>query len=190
MILFIIIALLILYMFTADLIREIRVVNVSFFDHVKSVWGWFWMNITLNIVNCFVVFCLSCLLFFGLHFICPSETSQWQFNINAMQDNLGVEGRFRYGGRGYINDELSYYYSRTMANGELIEHIPADKTYVRYSNDEKPHVEVHQSRLDIPDWMYKVFFLEWMNSPNTKYYVMVVPEGTITNAGQYEIDMR
>ena len=190
MILFIIIALWILYMSTADLIHEIKTVNVSFFDHVKSIAGYIGMNVTCNIINWFVVLCLSFLLFFGLHFICPSETSQWQFNINAMQDNLGVEGRFRYGGRGYINDELSYYYSRTMANGELIEHIPADKTYVRYSNNEKPHVEVHQSRLDIPDWLYKVFFLEWMNSPNTKYYVMVVPEGTITTTGQYEIDMR
>lgn len=189
MILFIIIAVLILLGTTDDLIDEIRIKNKSFFDHVKSVFGWLGFNVTLNIINWFFVICLSCLLFFGLHFVCSSETSQWEFKINAMQDNLVTEGNF-YGRRGHVDGELSYFYSRTLSYGEKIEHIPADKTYIRYSNDEYPHVEVHQSRLDIPDWLYKVFFIEWMNSPNTRYYVMVVPEGTITNTGQYEIDMR
>lgn len=190
MILFIIIAIWILCVSTTILFEEITAYNKSFIDHLKSIGIWFGGNILLNILNWILVLTLSVLLFFVLCFVCPSETSRWQFNINAMQDNMGVEGRFRYGGRGYINDELSYYYSRTMSNGELIEHIPADKTYVQYSNDEQPHVEVYQSRVDIPEWLCKVFFLEWMNSPSTKYYIMVVPEGTITNTGQYEIDMR
>jgi len=122
-------------------------------------------------------------------FVCPSEKYQWEFNINALQDNLVTEGRL-YGRRGYVDGELSYFYSRTLSLGEKIEHIPANKTYVRYSDTEHPHVEVHQSCMDIPEWLSKIFFLEWMNDKHTNYYVLVVPEGTITNTGQYEIDMK
>lgn len=148
------------------------------------------VNLVCNIVNwCFVILA-STLIGAILIDTSPKETSQWQFNINALQDNMGVEGRFRYGGRGYINDELSYYYSRTMSKGEIIEHIPADKTYIRYSDTEKPHVEVHQYKADIPDWVCKVFFINWMNNKVTDYYVIVAPEGTITTTGEYEIDMR
>jgi hypothetical protein len=107
-----------------------------------------------------------------------------------MQDNLVTEGTFAYRGRGHIDGELSYFYSRTLSKGEMIEHIPANKTYIRYSDTERPHVEVHQSRLDLPKWLTKVFFIEWMNGKQTDYYVLVVPDGTITNTGQYEIDMK
>lgn len=190
MILFIVIAVYILFMSTGELIDEIRNKNVSIIDHLKSINGWFWTNIGVNIINWLCVIMISIVVFFGLTFVCPTERSQWEFNINALQDNMGVEGRFRYGGRGYINDQLSYYYSRTMAMGEKIEHIPANKTYVRYSDTEQPHVEVHQTRVDIPDWLYDVFFIEWMNDWNQSYYVIVAPEGTIANTGQYEIDMQ
>lgn len=157
---------------------------------LKSVNCWFWWNVCLNFISAIMIFIVSMCLLIVMANTRPEETSQWQFNINALQDNLGVEGQFRYGGRGYINDELSYYYSRTMSKGEIIEHIPADKTYIRYSDTEKPHVEVHQKRVDIPEWMYKVFFLEGMNEKRTDYYVIVAPEGTITTTGEYEIDMR
>lgn len=161
---------------------------------VRAILGdiglWFMCNVGMNILNWGAVLLTSIVVLITMSCTRPMETSQWQFNINTLQDNIGVEGQFRYGGRGYFNDELSYYYSRTMSKGEIIEHIPADKTYIRYSDTEKPHVEVHQKRVDIPKWMYKVFFLEGMNGKQTDYYVIVAPEGTITTTGQYEIDMR
>lgn len=189
MILFFIIALYILYESTKDAIFNILGGDRRIISILKSLNEWFWTNVGINILNWGAVLAVSCLLFFGLCFVCPSEKSQWEFNINALQDNLVTEGRL-YGRRGYVDGELSYFYSRTLSMGEKIEHIPANKTYVQYSDTEQPHVEVHQERLDIPDWLYKVFFLEWMNDKHTDYYVLVVPEGTIINTGQYEIDMR
>ena len=156
----------------------------------SDIGSWFSYNIVLHAINFVICWFVSICVLVVLCNTRPVETSQWQFNINALQDNMGVEGRFRYGGRGYINDELSYYYSRTMSRGEIIEHIPANKTYIRYSDTEKPHVEVHQKCVDIPKWMYKVFFLKGMNDKTTDYYVIVAPEGTITNTEQYEIDMK
>lgn len=157
---------------------------------LKNIFELFGVNILLNVLNWFAVLVVSMFLGAILINTCPQETSHWDFNINALQDNMGVEGRFRYSGRGYINDTLSYYYSRTMSRGEIIEHIPANKTYVRYSDTERPHVEVHQTQPDIPEWVYKVFFIKWMTGKTTDYYVIVAPEGTITTTGQYEIDMK
>lgn len=189
MILFIIIALCILFESTRDVVFKILSGDRKVITILKSINGWFWTNVGMNILNWGVVLTLSIPLFFGLAFVCPSETSYWEFNINAMQDNVVTEGRW-YGRRGNVDGELSYFYSRTLSMGEKIEHIPANKTYVRYSNTERPHVEVHQSCVDIPEWLTKIFFIDWMNNKTTKYYVLIVPEGTITNTGQYEIDMK
>lgn len=195
MILFIVIAIIILLctLFADDwLIYHIKK-DAKSSKPVRNILGdignWFLHNVLFNALNALIVFLVSFCMLLMLSFTCPSEKSQWQFNINAMQDNLVTEGNF-YGRRGHVDGELSYFYSRTMSLGEKIEHIPANKTYVRYSNDEQPHVEVHQSRIDIPEWLYKVFFLKDMNEKSTDYYVLVVPEGTITNTGQHEIDMR
>ena len=195
MILFIVIAIIILLhsLFADDwLIYHIKK-DAKSSKPVRNILGdigiCFLHNVLFNALNAVIVFLVSFCMLLMLCFTCPSEKSQWQFNINAMQDNLVTEGNF-YGRRGHVDGELSYFYSRTMSLGEKIEHIPANKTYVRYSNDEQPHVEVHQSCIDIPEWMYKVFFLKSMNEKSTDYYVLVVPEGTITNTGQYEIDMR
>jgi len=192
MIAVVLIAICILLFTSSDLISYIKYAIKT--EHpcvgiLKNINEWFWTNIGLNLVNIIAVWVLSIALFFGLVFVCPSEKYQWEFNINALQDNLVTEGRL-YGRRGYVDGELSYFYSRTLSLGEKIEHIPANKTYVRYSDTEHPHVEVHQSCMDIPEWLSKIFFLEWMNDKHTNYYVLVVPEGTITNTGQYEIDMK
>ena len=152
MILFIIIATCILFESTKDAVCKILSGDRKIITIIKNINAWFWTNIGMNILNLLIVFSLSIPLFFGLSFVCPSETSQWEFNINAMQDNLVTEGTFARRGRGNIDGELSYFYSRTMHLGEKIEHIPANKTYVRYSESERPHVEVYQSCVDVPEW--------------------------------------
>lgn len=173
-----------------DCIMQVKRKAKSISGLLNDIGAFTFINILFNIANFFVVFFISMLMLGVLANTRPMETSQWQFNINAMQDNLVNEGTFVRRGRGHIDGELSYFYSRTLSHGEKIEHIPASKTYIRYSDTERPHVEVHERCIDIPDWMYKVFFLKTMNNKTLDYYVIVVPEGTITNTGQYEIDMK
>ena len=173
-----------------DCIRRVESKTKTIRELLNDIGALTFMNILLNVLNFFGVFFISMLMVLVLHNTRPIETSHWQFNINAMQDNLVTEGTFAYRGRGHVDGELSYFYSRTLSHGEKIEHIPASKTYIRYSDTEHPHVEVHERCIDIPDWMYKVFFLKSMNDKTLDYYVIVVPEGTITNTGQYEIDMK
>jgi hypothetical protein len=90
--------------------------------------------------------------------------------------------------RGYFDGELSYFYSRTMSRGEIIEHIPANKTYIRYDNTVHPKVEVHTEELDIPEWVRENLIFD-LDSKQIDYYVMIVPEGTLKNSGEYNIDM-
>ena len=173
-----------------DCIRRVESKTKTIRELLNDIGALTFINILLNVLNFFGVFFISMLMVLVLHNTRPIETSHWQFNINAMQDNLVTEGTFAYRGKGHVDGELSYFYSRTLSHGEKIEHIPASKTYIRYSDTEHPHVEVHERCIDIPDWMYKVFFLKSMNDKTLDYYVIVVPEGTITNTGQYEIDMK
>lgn len=154
-----------------------------------TIGAWFTYNLLFQALNAMVVFVASCVVLLVFANTRPYERSQWEFNINALEDNLVTQGRY-YGRRGYVDGELSYFYARPMTYGEKVGHMPADKTYIRYDNDAHPHVEVHNTRIDIPEWMEDVFWLKFMNEWSTEYYVLVVPEGTITNDGQYEIDMK
>ena len=156
MILFIIIeiAILVYTIFANDwLIYHIRDGIKSGENKVKVVFSnigeWLLGNILLVLVNALVVFCISFVVFAGCAFLRPTIETHWSFNINALQDNLVAEGEFRGGAfsmRGYVDGELSYFYSRTLAKGEVIRHIPANKTYIKYDNDTHPRIEVHQSQ--------------------------------------------
>ena len=65
----------------------------------------------------------------------------------------------------------------------------ADYMTIRYDNEGNPHIEVHQKINEIPEWVSKMFWTDWFNEPITDYYVIVVPEGTISTTETYEIDM-
>lgn len=153
---------------------------------VGQIFKWIFINIGLNIVNAIVVFCISIML---TVFYPYNTESQYSFNINAIEDNLVTSGRF-YGRRGTIDGELSYFFSRTMSQGEKIGHIPANKTYIIYDEESHPNIEVHQKSKDYPDWLYDFFWIRWIKDSYVDYYVLTVPKGTISNMDNYEIDMK
>ena len=90
--------------------------------------------------------------------------------------------------RGTIDGEISYFFSRTTGKGEIIEHIPADKSYINYDDNKKPCIEVHENKT--PEIVEKIFFTKWFNVKSIDYYVIIVPNGTISTDGTYEIDMK
>lgn len=159
---------------------------------LQNVWSWFWINIVLVLGNVILCFLISFFVMFGCAITQPEVETEYSFKINALKDNLVTEGEF-HGGmfsmRGYVDGEISYFFSRTTSKGETIGHIPADKTYIRYDDDVHPCIEVHQSQIDVPKWVSKICWVDWINEKTTDYYVIVAPEGTITNNGTYQIDM-
>ena len=123
----------------------------------------------------------------------PYEYTSYSFNINSLNDNLVTSGEIygnRYSIRGSIDGEISYFFSKDTDLGEIIGHIPSDKTYIQYDNESEPYIEVHQRQNVVPEWTKKVFNTDDMiNDPEIEYYILVVPEGTIVIDGTYQIDL-
>lgn len=154
----------------------------------KIILEWLSINVIFNCVNTFIVFVISALV------VCiyPSTTTEYSFNINSLKDNLITSGEIHGGAfyvRGSIEGEINYYFSRTMNEGEKICHIPAKDTYIKYDNESRPHIEVHQITHKFPNWLQRILWVEACNSTITEYYVIVVPEGTMSTDGTYQIDM-
>ena len=159
-------------------------------DHGDILW-WLLENVVVDIIIILLILVLSFCVLTG-YVLCDKYTEDhWEFNINSLEDNLVTQGEV-HGGmfavRGYFDGELSYFYSRTMSRGEIIEHIPANKTYLKYDNTVHPKVEVHTKELGIPKWIREHLICN-LDTKLVDYYVIIVPEGTLKNSGEYNIDM-
>lgn len=165
----------------------LRKYNEHDYENVpKIIFQWFVYNILFNVINFIIVFIIS-----GFVVMCyPKVESYYTFNINSLKDNLVTSDEI-YGSafyvRGTIDGEISYFFSRTTGKGEIIEHIPADKSYINYDDNKKPCIEVHENKT--PEIVEKIFFTKWFNVKSIDYYVIIVPNGTISTDGTYEIDM-
>ena len=159
--------------------------------NITSDGDWILKNLFVSLTSTLLIMMLSFFTCLGYALYDKYAEDQWEFNITALEDNLVTQGEI-HGGmfavRGYFDGELSYFYSRTMSRGEIIEHIPANKTYIRYDNTVHPKVEIHTEELDIPKWVRENLIFD-LDSKQTAYYVMIVPEGTLKNSGEYNIDM-
>ena len=154
----------------------------------KIILEWLLCNVIFNCANAIIVFIISAFV------VCiyPRTVTEYSFNINSLKDNLVTSGEIHGGAfcvSGSVDGEISYFFSRTMNEGEKIGHIPAKDTYIKYDNESKPHIEVHQTVHKFPNWLQKILWVEACNSTITEYYVIIVPEGTISTNGTYQIDM-
>lgn len=167
-----------------------RKYNEHDYDSIhKNIFNWIGINVFLNIINLTFVFIISSIIVL----FCPKAESYYTFNINSLKDNLVTSGEINGGAfcvRGTIDGEISYFFSRTTDKGETIGHIPANKSYIKYDDNKKPCIEVHQKNHKVPEFFYKLLFAEWCNNKSTDYYVIIVPNGTISVDGTYEIDMK
>lgn len=146
------------------------------------------LNILFNVINFMIVFIISVIVV-----LCsPKAESYYTFNINSLKDNLVTSGEIHGGAfcvRGAVDGEISYFFSRTTDKGEVIGHIPADKSYIKYDDNKKPCIEVHQENHKVPEIIEKLLFTKWCNDKSVDYYVIIAPNGTISTTGTYEIDM-
>lgn len=156
----------------------------------KNILQWAFSNIMFNVLFNFLIVLLISAIVVGF---CPKAESYYSFDINSLKDNLVTNGEIHGGAfcvRGSIDGEISYFYSRVTDKGEIIEHIPANKSYIKYDDNNTPCIEVHQENHKVPEFFNKLLFTEWCNDKTTDYYVIVVPDGTISVDGTYEIDMK
>lgn len=172
-----------------DSIKNIEETNKEVYGSVpKIIFQWFLLNIFFNVINFIFVFIISAIVVL----CCPKAESYYTFNINSLKDNLVTSGEIHGGAfcvRGTIDGDISYFFSRTTDKGETIGHIPADKSYIKYDDNKKPCIEVHQKNHKIPEIIEKLLFTKWFNNKSVDYYVIIAPDGTISTTGTYEIDM-
>lgn len=154
----------------------------------KIFFQWFMLNISFNVINFIIVFIISTIVVL----CCPKAESYYTFNINSLKDNLVTSGEIHGGAFcviGTIDGEISYFFSRTTDKGETIGHIPTNKSYIKYDDNKKPCIEVHQKNHKIPEIVERLLFTKWCNGKSVDYYVIIAPNGTISTTGTYEIDM-
>lgn len=155
----------------------------------KIFFRWFVFNIIFNIINFIIIFMISGIVVM----CCPKAESYYTFNINSLKDTLVTNGEIQGGAfcvRGTTDGEISYFFSKTTDKGETIGHIPANKSYIKYDDNKKPCIEVHQKNHKIPEIVEKLLFTKWCNDDKSvDYYVIIAPNGTISTTGTYEIDM-
>lgn len=172
-----------------DSIKNIEETSKEVYGSVpKIIFQWFLLNIFFNVINFIFVFIISAIVVL----CCPKAESYYTFNINSLKDNLVTSGEIHGGAfcvRGTIDGDISYFFSRTTDKGETIGHIPADKSYIKYDDNKKPCIEVHQKNYKIPEIIEKLLFTKWFNNKSVDYYVIIAPDGTISTTGTYEIDM-
>ena len=154
------------------------------------IYGLILSAIVTFFISGFSTFILICLPLF------PTYDYSYKFNINSMKDNLVTEGHMYYRS-GHIDGELSYFFSRTMNKGEIIGHIPADSSYIKYDDNVHPNIEVHQEKIDWDNAVGWKVFDPWLClfaktdlcDSTKKEYIITVPSNTLTEQGNYELDM-
>lgn len=149
----------------------------------RGICVFIFFNIAFNIMNFFAVFFVTLFLSFAL----PMEPYDYSFDINSLKDTTTIEGRI-YGRRGYIEEDMSYFFLRDDSYGERMGHIPADKTYIQYNDKVSPHITVYKEKTCAPDWLQKILPVNVFSLENVVRYELVVPSGSVIE-DTYEIDM-
>lgn len=157
-------------------------------NRIKDISDWLAINIAFDILSIMAIFFLSLIISFFFKY----QSYDYSFNINSLKDKVVTQGRL-HGGmfavRGTVDGEISYFYSRTMNYGEKVEHIPASKSYIKYSETDTPNIRVFKQRKEYPKWMDEVLLVNLLPNECLDHYEITVPNGTITTDGLYEINL-
>lgn len=120
----------------------------------------------------------------------PQKEISETYNINCLQDNITSDsvknGRIYM----YTDGDLEYYYSITTNKGDKIEHISSDDVYIKYDNDKHPCITEYRKIEVLPEWYKKIFLYIEKDFGIVDYYVITVPEGTVSVTDNYDIDLQ
>lgn len=159
----------------------IRIISVTY-DDTKSIPLTIIVTIIASGIIAFlggVVLALSALLF-----TTPTEETHTETKpIYALQDNITTSGSISGGifyTTGYIDSDLSYFYLTSTDSGLKSEHIPADTTYIKTSDN--PRLEITYTNYEF-SWIGKILFFP-LDGNYTAFqnYTLYIPEDSITNS--------
>ena len=123
-------------------------------------------------------------------FAAPTEETYTETKpIYALQDNITTTGSISGGifyTTGYIDSELSYFYLTSTDSGLKSEHIPADTTYIKISDN--PRLEITYANYEL-SWIGKILFFP-IDTSDTSFqnYTLYIPEESITNSISIDLE--
>ena len=125
----------------------------------------------------------------SLFIVQTEETYTETKPIYALQDNITTTGSISGGifyTTGYIDSELSYFYLTSTDSGLKSEHIPADTTYIKISDN--PRLEITYANYEL-SWIGKILFFP-INTSDTAFqnYTLYIPEESITNSISIDLE--
>lgn len=144
-----------------------------------DVGGWILMNLLVSILIAIAVLVCNITSAAAIWNFAPDSHEYYvknDFEIVAMQDNLNTNGRF-YLTHGMIETDLYYFYMRETSRGLKQGKMPANNTYITYTED-TPHVEYYETRFKEDVKWVDLFTLNdrcYVES----YYRAYVPTGTV-----------
>lgn len=126
----------------------------------------------------------------ALPFMTPTEETHTETKpIYALQDNITTSGSISGGifyTSGYIDSEFFYFYLTSTDSGLKSEHIPADTTYIKISDN--PRLETTYTNYEF-SWIGKILFFPLRpNYPKFQNYTLYIPEDSITNSISVDLE--
>ena len=149
----------------------------GFYSFWETLFGSAGLAIMFFLVGILVAFILS-----AVWEDAPVEiTTSTDYEIVALQDNLGLQGQF-FLGSGYIDNELSYAYMRYVDGcGYKAETVDASNAYIEFT-DEQPYVS-------LVTYQFKDQWRNYFTIPyNYEDIFFYIPEGSILQ--NYNIDLK
>lgn len=138
----------------------------------KIEWGISVLLVTICIVGGIM---LSGLVSLMAPALAPTTDYDYSFNIYSLSNNSET----------FMMDESGGYYTymRKMADGTRSESIPTDISYIVYSDDAKPNIQVDAVKYyDTGKWKKTGFFFwepEWEPTISVNKYIITLPTDAI-----------
>ena len=149
----------------------------GFYSFWETLFGSAGLAIMFFLVGILVAFILS-----AVWEDAPVEiTTSTDYEIVALQDNLGLQGKF-FLGSGYIDNELSYAYMQYVDGcGYKAKTVDASNAYIKFT-DEQPYVS-------LVTYQFKDQWRNYFTIPyNYEDIFFYIPEGSILQ--NYNIDLK
>ena len=112
------------------------------------------------------------------------QESQW--NIYAFSDNVTVGGRV-YFLSARVEGNLYYYYLANSSHGQMVYKIGSSNTYLNYiPENETCYIQKYERVFN--DTFWNKFFIPRILSSTDCYYVAYIPEGSVSN--EFQVDLQ
>lgn len=145
---------------------------------------WFGSVILFGCIIIVIGFTAQCFAYTSDKLTHYEQESQW--NIYAFSDNVTVSGRV-YFMSARVEGNLCYYYLANSSHGQMVYKIRSSDTYLNYiPENETCYIQKYERVFN--DTFWNKFFIPRILSLTDCYYVAYIPEGSVSN--DFQVDLQ